>query len=164
MNLWQVIEKMHSLTWPQGLARNLANAKRLSFCNHVNWVKWPHIFAVQITTRIHIQTIAKIFVIIHSGICLGAVFVALQASVNNVYGDAETGYAVRSLVGAGGSPIPDHDIMNVRDNSVSINHPKPQARFESDEVICCHQIGFVDEIDTQVRACCEVIVVPANTA
>jgi len=113
------------------------------FCSSIDTVKWPHAFAVEIGTRVHTQPAAKVPEVLHPAVGLRTLLVALQASVDDVNGDAETWHAVGSLVRAVWPPTSSYDIVNVRDDVVSILVPKPQAGFEGDNVVRCHRPGLL---------------------
>jgi hypothetical protein len=50
----------------------------------------------------------------------------------------------------------------VRDDVVSILVPKPQAGFEGDYVVRCHQTGVAEKINPNVIPASAVIVVPVH--
>lgn len=116
--------------------------------------------AVNVGARVHSQFATKLFVVIHAVVGGVAVFVALQASVDDVDGEPEAWIAVGIFVIIGRAPLACYDAVNVGDLAVSVVVPEPQTRLEGDQSIRGHQVRVAEQVQSEGLPASPVVVVP----
>ena len=104
--------------------------------------------------------ITELFVVIHTVVGGVAVFVALQASIDDVDGEPKAWVAVGIFVIVGGAPVACYDAVDVGDLAVSVFVPEPQTRLEGDQSIGGHQVRVAKQVQPEGLSTSPVVVVP----
>ena len=93
----------------------------------------------------------------------GVVWSAFKASVDDVGDDAVARKPIGRLVGIGGSPCADDDVV-ARRLVVLWSHPKPYGRLEGYDHVCGHQVRVAEQLRSKSNgfSCWPVVVVADN--
>jgi len=129
-------------------------------CGDIDAVEGFHLLAVNVGARLHSQFLAELFVVVHTVVGGVAVFVALQASVDDVDGEPKAWIAVGIFVVVGRAPVACYDAVNVGDLAVSVVAPEPQTRLEGDQSIGGHQVRVGEQVQSEGLSTSPVVVVP----
>ena len=131
-----------------------------SRCGDIDTVEGFHLLAVDVGARVHSQLATEFSVVIHAVVGGVTVFVALQASVDDVNGEPEAWIAVGISVFIARAPVAGDDAVNVGDLGVSVVVPEPQARLEGDQSIRGHQVRVAEQVQSEGLSTSPVVVVP----